>query len=222
MFPRPKPRPILPRLGCARFLIYVSSLYWSGLCVPGLLEGLKMFPRPKPRPILPRLGCARFLIYVSSLYWSGLCAGALFFCVGGSKGGVLAPPNVRFCVVPELGSFTPTPTARSVGGFENASKAQASTHPPQARLRQVFDLCFVSILERSMCARSVGGFENVSKAQASTHPPQARLRQVFDLCFVSVLERSMCWGSFLLRRGFQRWCFGSAECTVLCCAGARF
>ena len=31
----------------------------------------------------------------------------------------------------------------------------------------------------------------------------------------------MCWGSFLLRRGFQRWCFGSAECTVLCCAGAR-
>ena len=73
------------------------------LQLPGLLEGLKMFPRPKPRPILPRLGCARFLIYVSSLYWSGLCAGALFFFVGGSKGGVLAPPNVRFCVVPELG-----------------------------------------------------------------------------------------------------------------------
>ena len=92
--------------------------------------------------------------------------------------------------------FTPTPTARSVGGFENVSKAQASTHPPQARLRQVFDLCFVSVLERSMCARSVGGFENVSKAQASTHPPQARLRQVFDLCFVSVLERSMCMGLF--------------------------
>ena len=73
------------------------------LQLPGLLEGLKMFPRPKPRPILPRLGCARFLIYVSSLYWSGLCAEALFFFIGGSKGGVLAPPNVRFCVVPELG-----------------------------------------------------------------------------------------------------------------------
>ena len=29
------------------------------------------------------------------------------------------------------------------------------------------------------------------------------------------------WGSFLLLRWFQRCRFGSAECTVLCCAGAR-
>ena len=35
-------------------------------------------------------------------------------------------------------------------------------------------------------------------------------------CFLS-----MYWGSFLLLRWFQRCRFGSAECTVLCCAGAR-
>ena len=29
---------------------------------------------------------------------------------------------------------------------------------------------------------------------------------------------SMYWGSFLLLRGFQRCCFGPAECTVFCCA----
>ena len=42
----------------------------------------------------------------------------------------------------------------------------------------------------------------------------------FSACpgYVAPCFWSMYWGSFLLLRGFQRCCFGPAECTVFCCA----
>ena len=50
---------------------------------------------------LPRKGLRFRLLQARLRHVFCLCTGALFFFLGGSKGAVLAPPNVRFCGVPD-------------------------------------------------------------------------------------------------------------------------
>ena len=62
-----------------------------------------------------------------------LCTGALFFFLGGSKGAVLAPPQVLFFAVPELGF-------RWCLAFACVAE-ELRFRLLQARLRHVFCLC---------------------------------------------------------------------------------
>ena len=154
-----------------------------------------------------------------------LCTGALFFFLGGSKGAVLAPPQVLFFAVPELGfrwclAVSHALPRSCVFGFSRLGCAiffvyvlglfSSSEGVPKVpfwpRRRSCFLLCRSSVLGGVWLFRMRCRGAAFSASPGSAAP-----------CFLS-----MYWGSFLLLRGFQRCRSGPAAGLVFCCAGARF